>query len=213
MGQGSTRLLQPHSLRPGHSTVGATAGCSPLATAGDPGRSRPCGCSCRDGGTSKGLSGARCAGKAGQAPTPPLAPKPRGASAPHPPCLICTLLRAAGEVGALALPRTGGLGDPPQLVPRGQAKAGGTCLMVEPGVCKGPMSLNPGGPGRGRAWGWGGQPACRFALTSSIPGRSSAEEAGARWGLSRFLRGPFGAGGSRAGHGEMALAPQQRCKG
>lgn len=41
-----------------------------IATAGDLGRSRPRGCSCQDGGTSKGLGGAQSAGKAGQAPTP-----------------------------------------------------------------------------------------------------------------------------------------------
>lgn len=139
---------------------------------------------------------------------PPLAPRSSSASALNPPCLICTLPRAAGEVGTLALLRTGGLGAPLETTARDQVKAHATCLMVEPGVCKGTMLLNPGGLGRRRAWSWGGQPTCHFALTGSVPGRSSAE-AGAWQGLFCSLRGPFVAGGSRAGHRETVRTPQQ----
>lgn len=139
---------------------------------------------------------------------PPLAPSSSSASVLNPPCLICTLPRAAGEVGTLALLRTGGLGAPPEMIARDQVKAGATCLMVEPGVCKGIMSLNPGGLGRRRAWSWGRQPTCRFALTGFVPGHSSAE-AGAWQGLSSSLRGPFEAGGSRAEHRETVHTPQQ----
>lgn len=188
-----------------------------IATAGDPGWSRPRGCSCGDGGTSKGLSGARCAGKAGRAPTPSPGSQANRASAPHPP--MFDLHPAESSWGGrgpcpATYPRWGGsLGAPPEIVPRSQATTGEPCLTVEPGVCKG-TKVNPGGPGTGESvgLGWAAHSAASLLLALS-PTRAAQRRQEPGGEFPRSLCGPFGAGGSRAGHGETALAPQQRCRG